>query len=51
MHGRPVGLGVGASAFARICPTERVDVLITDAEADPGELAALRAWGVEVRAV
>jgi DeoR family transcriptional regulator of aga operon len=39
---------LGGSAFAQICPIERVDTLVTDTGADPAMLAAFRAAGVEV---
>ncbi len=42
---------LGAVAFARICPIERVHELITDIGADPGQIAALREADVAVTAV
>lgn len=39
---------LGGSAFAQICPVERVDTLVTDAGADPAMVAAFRAAGVDV---
>ncbi len=39
---------LGRVAFARICPLERVDVLVTDEGAPPDALAALEAVGLEV---
>lgn len=36
------------TAFARICPFEEIDALITDSNADPAHVAALEAHGVEV---
>lgn len=40
-----------ASAFARICTLEDVDMLVTDTDADPGIVTKLRAAGVEVALV
>jgi DeoR family transcriptional regulator of aga operon len=40
---------LGVQAFARICPIDRVDVLVTSSGADPAAVKALRAEGVEVR--
>jgi DeoR family transcriptional regulator of aga operon len=42
---------IGRTAFARICPIERVHELITDAEADPAALDAIREAGVAVTTV
>ena len=42
---------IGASAFVRICPIERVDELITDRSANVRGLRALREAGIEVSAV
>jgi DeoR family transcriptional regulator of aga operon len=42
---------IGRTAFARICPIERVHELITDAEADPATLDAIREAGVAVTTV
>lgn len=39
---------IAARAFALICPTERIDALVTDSGIDAAELAALREAGVEV---
>ena len=39
---------LGGHAFARICPIDRVDTLITDLGADPGRVEEFRAAGVEV---
>jgi DeoR family transcriptional regulator, aga operon transcriptional repressor len=39
---------VGRTAFARILPAAEIDALLTDAGADPDEVAALRDLGVEV---
>lgn len=39
---------LGRTTFARICPLERIDVLVTDAEAPPELGADLAAAGVEV---
>ncbi|WP_154794182.1 DeoR/GlpR family DNA-binding transcription regulator [Occultella kanbiaonis] len=39
---------LGRSAFARILPTNKVHTLITDADADPGLVAAFEEAGVEV---
>lgn len=38
----------GRVAFARICPLEEVDVLVTDAQAAPDDLAPVEAADVEV---
>ena len=40
-----------SSALARICPITDVDVIVTDAAADPESVAALRDAGVEVELV
>jgi DeoR family transcriptional regulator of aga operon len=42
---------IGRTAFARICPIERVHELITDVEADPATLDAIREAGVVVTTV
>jgi DeoR family transcriptional regulator, aga operon transcriptional repressor len=42
---------IGRTAFARICPVERVHELITDAGADPAELARIAEAGVAVTEV
>ena len=42
---------IGRTAFARIVEIARADELITDAAADPGELARLREAGIAVTAV
>ncbi|HKN52525.1 MAG TPA: DeoR/GlpR family DNA-binding transcription regulator [Amycolatopsis sp.] len=39
---------LGGHAFARICDTVEVDVLITDSGADPGQVAAFEAAGIRV---
>jgi DeoR family transcriptional regulator, aga operon transcriptional repressor len=39
---------IGRVAFARICGLERVDLFITDSDADPASLASLIDAGVEV---
>ncbi|GMA32956.1 DeoR/GlpR family DNA-binding transcription regulator [Litorihabitans aurantiacus] len=39
---------LGATAFARICGVDDVDVLLTDAGADPGSLDRVREHGVDV---
>ncbi|WP_422116605.1 DeoR/GlpR family DNA-binding transcription regulator [Brachybacterium sp. UNK5269] len=39
---------IGATAFARIAPTEWIDDLVTDPAADPSALEELRAAGVQV---
>jgi DeoR family transcriptional regulator, aga operon transcriptional repressor len=39
---------LGGHAFARICPIERVDTLVTDSGAAPDVVAAFEATGVEV---
>lgn len=36
------------TTLSRICGIERVHRLVTDSDADPDEVAALRAAGVEV---
>jgi DeoR family transcriptional regulator, aga operon transcriptional repressor len=45
------GEKVGRRAFARICPTARIDVLVTDKTAPDEEVRALRAAGVSVEQV
>jgi len=45
------GSKVGRLALARICAIDAVDELITDASADPGEVARLRSAGVAVTEV
>lgn len=45
------GEKVGRRAFARICPTGRIDVLVTDETAPADEVRALRAAGVAVEQV
>lgn len=42
---------VGRRAFARICPTSRIDVLVTDKSAPDDEVRALQAAGVTVEQV
>lgn len=42
---------IGRRGFTPIAAAAAVDCLVTDDEADPGELAALRALGVEVHVV
>jgi len=42
---------VGKVTFARICDIERLDELITDADADPDELGAIEAAGVRTTLV
>jgi DeoR family transcriptional regulator, aga operon transcriptional repressor len=39
---------LGARAFARVCPIERVKTLVTDSGADPEKLAAFERAGVRV---
>jgi DeoR family transcriptional regulator of aga operon len=39
---------LGGHAFARVCPIERVDTLVTDAGADPRTVAGFEAAGVHV---
>jgi DeoR family transcriptional regulator, aga operon transcriptional repressor len=39
---------LGRHAFARVCPIDRVDVLVTDAAADPATLARFADAGVQV---
>jgi DeoR family transcriptional regulator of aga operon len=45
------GSKLGRMAFAQICPMSEVHELVTDAEADRGELAAIRDAGVVVTVV
>lgn len=45
------GEKVGRRAFARICPTSRIDQLVTDATAPAAAVADLRAAGVAVEVV
>jgi DeoR family transcriptional regulator of aga operon len=45
------GSKLGRVAFAQICPMSAVHELVTDAEADRGELAAIRDAGVAVTVV
>jgi DeoR family transcriptional regulator of aga operon len=42
------GSKVGRLALAQVAETERIDLLVTDASADPEEVARLRGAGVEV---
>ncbi len=42
------GSKIGKLAFARMADIAEIDVLVTDASADPAELQRLRATGVEV---
>jgi DeoR family transcriptional regulator of aga operon len=42
---------LGARAFRKICDIERVDVLVTDANASPAMIAAFTAAGAEVLSV
>ena len=42
---------IGRVALARVCAMSDVDVLVTDARADPAALDAIRAQGCEVIAV
>ncbi len=39
---------IGRRAFARVCPTRRIDVLVTSPGADPSLLTGLEAAGVDV---
>jgi DeoR family transcriptional regulator of aga operon len=39
---------LGGHAFARICPIERVETLVTDSTAEPSTVEAFRAAGVRV---
>lgn len=41
----------GRTAFGRVCPIDAIDVLVTDVDAPPDEVAALQDAGVEVRLV
>jgi DeoR family transcriptional regulator of aga operon len=45
------GSKIGKRAFSRIAGTDEIDMLITDAGADPAELERLRAAGVKVTTV
>ncbi|WP_163509371.1 DeoR/GlpR family DNA-binding transcription regulator [Fodinicola acaciae] len=45
------GSKLGHRAFARICPADRVHTLVTDTDADPAQIRAFEAIGVEVAAV
>lgn len=42
------GAKIGVRTFASICPADRIDHLVTTADADPEELAAMRSAGIEV---
>ena len=42
---------IGMHAFAQICPTTAIHLLITDADASPEAIAAFQAEGVEVHTV
>ena len=42
------GSKLGSNAFARICPIERVGVLVTDSGADPATVATFERAGVQV---
>jgi DeoR family transcriptional regulator of aga operon len=44
------GSKLGGHAFARICPVERIDTLVTDSGADPQVVAAFESAGVRVLA-
>ena len=39
---------IGRRGFTPIAPAKAIDVLVTDGEADPGELSALRQAGIDV---
>jgi DeoR family transcriptional regulator of aga operon len=39
---------LGGHAFARICPIERVDTLVTDSSAAPETVAAFSSAGINV---
>lgn len=39
---------LGRHAFARVCPVDRIEVLVTDAAAEPATVTALEAAGVRV---
>ncbi len=39
---------IGLASFFRLCPVSEVDVVVTDARADPDELARLQQVGVQV---
>ena len=45
------GEKIGRTTFARICETDAIDTLITDATAPPAALDALREAGVDVTVV
>ncbi len=40
---------VGIDSMVQTVPTERIDVLVTDGDADPAELERLRSAGIDVR--
>jgi DeoR family transcriptional regulator of aga operon len=42
---------VGQVAFARICDLERVDEVISDVDADPAAVSAIREAGIEMTLV
>src|SRR5690606_9460932 len=42
---------LGRHAFARVCPIERVNTLVTDSGADPAVVAAFEAAGIRVMCV
>ncbi|AEW99490.1 DeoR/GlpR family DNA-binding transcription regulator [Streptantibioticus cattleyicolor] len=39
---------IGKATFARICPLNEIDTLVTDDGADPAQLEALRTMGIDV---
>ncbi|MEU4742006.1 DeoR/GlpR family DNA-binding transcription regulator [Actinosynnema sp. NPDC023658] len=45
------GSKFGRTAFGRVCPVERIDVLVTDSDAPADEVARVREAGVDVRLV
>jgi DeoR family transcriptional regulator of aga operon len=45
------GSKIGRLALAQVATIDQVDLLVTDASADPDALAEIRAAGVEVRVV
>lgn len=42
------GSKLGAVAFVKLCPIDQVDLVVTDIDAPPAQVAALRAAGVDV---
>ncbi|KAA2252976.1 DeoR/GlpR transcriptional regulator [Solihabitans fulvus] len=42
---------LGRTAFGRVCPVDRLDIVVTDRDAAPEQVAAIREAGVEVHLV